>query len=146
MDGGINWNTYGTVVTTASGDMVLDVRHSLQCEFMEVYYVENIEYKYCGSKPKMKVDLTHENQGRVSRVSRSELRRVPEQRKLGSSDVLDNRLAYQHELRRVPEPSIGLVAHPVRIGSASLFGARSCKDWEREAIGSADQAEREFIF
>jgi hypothetical protein len=108
---------------------------------MEVYYVENIEYKYCGSKPKMKVDLTHENQGRVSRVSRSELRRVPEQRKLGSSDVLDNRLAYQHELRRVPEPSNVLVAHPVRIGNATLLGAQSCKGlgaqdyWESGAIG-----------
>ena len=44
------------------------------------------------------------------------------------------------------EPSIGLVAHPVRIGSASLLGARSCKDWERDTIGGANQLEREFMF
>ena len=78
-------------------------------------------------------------------MSRSELRRVPEQRMLGSSDVLDNGLVFQHELRRVLEPSNVLVAHPVRIGSATLLGARSCKDWERDTIGSAGQLEREFI-
>ena len=79
-------------------------------------------------------------------MSRSELRRVPEQRMLGSSDVLDNRFVFQHKLRRVLEPSNVLVAHPVRIGSASLLGAQSCKDWERDTIGSANQLEREFMF
>ena len=71
---------------------------------------------------------------------------LPEQRMLGSSDVLDNGWVFQHELRRVPEPSISLVAHPVRIRSASLLGTRSCKDWERAISGSANQLEREFMF
>ena len=48
--------------------------------------------------------------------------------------------------RILPEPSIGLVTPPVMIGSASLLGARSCKDWERNTIGSSDQLEREFVF
>ena len=94
----------------------------------------------------MKVDPTHKNQARVSQGSQSELRRVSEQRMLSSSDVLDKRLLFQHELMRVPEPSIGLVARPVRIGSALLLGARSCKDWERDTIGSANQLKREFMF
>ena len=81
-------------MTTVSGDMVLDMRHSLQYEFVEVDYVENMEYKYCGSEPKMKVDPTHNNQRRVSRVVWSELRRVSKQRKLGSSDVLDTGLVF----------------------------------------------------
>ena len=102
---------------------------------MEVNHVENIECKYCGSEPKMTVDPTHECEARVSEGSQSELRRVPEQRMLGSSDVLDNGLVFQHELRRVPEPSIGHVARPVRIGSATLMGNRS-----------ANQLEREFMF
>jgi hypothetical protein len=79
-------------------------------------------------------------------VSRSGLRTVPEQRKVGSSDALDTGLVFQHELRRVPEPSNVLVAHPVRIGSATLLGARSSKDWERDTIGMADQLEREVMF
>jgi hypothetical protein len=58
LDDGIKLSTCGIFVTTASGDMVFDVRHSLQCEFVEVDYVENTEYEYCGSEPKMKVDLT----------------------------------------------------------------------------------------
>jgi hypothetical protein len=87
-----------------------------------------MEYKYCGSKPKMKVDPTCKNQGIVLQESQSELRRVPEQRMCGSSDVVDTGLVFQHELRRVPEPRNGLVAHPVRIVSAALLGARSCKD------------------
>ena len=82
----------------------------------------------------------------MSEGSQSELRRVPEQRMLDSLDVLDKGLVFQYELRRVPGPSIGLVAHPVRIGSASLLGARSCKDWERDTVGSANQLEREFMF
>ena len=78
-------------------------------------------------------------------VNRSSLG-VPEQRILGSSGVLNNGLVFQHELRRVPEPSNVLVAHPVRIGSATLLGARSSKDWERDTIGMADQLEREVMF
>ena len=61
-------------------------------------------------------------------MSQSEIRRVLEQRKLGRIDVLDSELAFQHELKRVPEPSIGLVAHPVGIGRASLAGAQYFKD------------------
>ena len=56
-------------MTTASGDMVFDVRHNLRCEFVEVNHVENIECKYCGSEPKMTVDPTHEWQARVSEGS-----------------------------------------------------------------------------
>ena len=70
----------------------------------------------------MKVDLTDEQQARVSRGSQSEPRRVSEQRKLGSSDVLDNRLIFKNKIRRVPEPSNGLVVYSVRMGSASLLG------------------------
>ena len=54
---------------TASGDMVFGARHSLKCEFVEIDHVENMEYKYCGSKPKIKVDQTHKNQARVSQVT-----------------------------------------------------------------------------
>ena len=78
MDDGIKLSTYGTFVTTASGDMVSDVGHSLQCEFLKFDYVENMEYKYYGSKSKMNVDPTHDNQGTVSKLSRSELKRVTE--------------------------------------------------------------------
>ena len=102
MDDGIKWNTHGSFVTTASGDVVIDVCHRLQCEILEVDYVESMEYKYCGREPKMKINPTHNNQGRASRVSQFELRRVPKQRKLGSSDVLDNGLIFQHELKIVP--------------------------------------------
>ena len=35
VDDGTKLSTYGTFVTTASGDMVCGVRHSLQCEFAE---------------------------------------------------------------------------------------------------------------
>ena len=71
---------------------------------------------------------------------------MSEQRKLDSSDVLGNGLVFQHELRRMPEPSNVLVARPVRIGSATLLGERSSKDWERDTIGMADQLEREVMF
>ena len=47
---------------------------------------------------------------------------------------------------QLPEPQNGLVAHPVWIRSVSLLGARSCKDWEHNTIGSKDQLEREFIY
>ena len=73
-------------------------------------------------------------------MSRSELRRVPEQRMLGSSDVLDKGLVFQHELRRVPEPSIGLVPHPVRIGSAALLGART--NWKESLLFKLESEER----
>ena len=53
----------------------------------------------------MKVDPTHGNEGRVSQLSQSNLRGVLEQTKLGSQDVLDDRLIFWHELRRVSEPS-----------------------------------------
>ena len=79
-------------------------------------------------------------------MPQSELRRVPEQRKLGSSDVLDNGLVLQHELRRVQEPNNVLLFHPVRIGSVTLLRAQSCKNWGRGTVGSADRLEREFIF
>ena len=97
-----------------------------------------MEYKYCGSEPKMKVDPTLNNQGRVPRVLQSELRRMLDQRKLGSSDVLDNGLIFQYELRRVPEPSNVIVAHPVRSRSVILLGAQFYKDCERNMIGSVD--------
>jgi hypothetical protein len=48
-------------VTTVSGDVVIEVCHRLQCEFVEVDYVENMEYNYCDSEQKMKVDLLHDN-------------------------------------------------------------------------------------
>ena len=94
----------------------------------------------------MKVDLTHETKRRVSQVSRSELRRVPEQRKVDISKLLDNGLVFQHELWIVLEPKDVLVAHPVKIGSATLAGAQSCKGWGRNTIGNTHQLEREFIF
>ena len=42
MDDGIKWNTYKSCVTAGSGDVVFDMRHRLQCECVEVNYVENI--------------------------------------------------------------------------------------------------------
>ena len=78
-------------------------------------------------------------------MSQYELRRVPKQRKLDSSGVLYSGLTFQHELRRVTEPSNVLVANHVGIWSASLSGTRSCKDWEHVAIVRADYLEREFM-
>ena len=52
-------------MTTVSGNVVFDVRHSIICDFVGINDVGNMEYKYCVSKPRMKVDPTHINQGRV---------------------------------------------------------------------------------
>ena len=52
LDDGIHLSTYGSFVTTILLDKVLDMCYCLQYEFVVVTYVESIEYKYCGNKPK----------------------------------------------------------------------------------------------
>ena len=69
-----------------------------------------------------------------------------ERNTIGSADQLERELlVFQHELRRVPDPSTVLVAHPVRIGRTTLLGVQSCKHWKSDTSGSTDQLEREFM-
>ena len=122
LDDGIKLSTSRSFVTTVLVHMVLDMCQRQQFEFMEVDYVDNMEYIYCGSKLKMKVDPKQDAKGRESQVTQSKLRRVPEQRKLITSNVLDNGLVFQHELWIIPESSNILVARSVRIWSATPLG------------------------